>query len=169
MIKELNFKNLTIKYDAEQLSKSVIRNTTIAEYTIIILFFVIYFVAMTLNGELLGFEKHFVLTIIIGVILSGIFVFGMAFVIVNFHEKLVPRHYDFITWLTRYKEDEIEIGWLNDRYIVNMYGQHGWMKKEFGNFIDEDYKLEDKTDKSKPVHMTINLANGDVEVIVENR
>lgn len=40
---------------------------------------------------------------------------------------------------------------------------------EFGHFIDEDYKLEDKADKSKPVHMTINLVNDDVEVVVENK
>ena len=43
------------------------------------------------------------------------------------------------------------------------------MKREFGNFIDEDYTLEDKADKSKPVHMTINLVNGDVEVMIENQ
>lgn len=169
MTKELIFKNLTIKYNTEQLSKSAIRKTTITEYIITILFFIIYFCVMVLNGELLGFEKHFALTIVIGIVLSGIFVFEIAFVLVYFHEKFTPRHYDFITWLMKYKSDEIEIGWLNDRYVVNMYGQHGWIKKELGHFINEDYKLEDKADKSKPVYMTIDLVNGDVEVIVKNQ
>ena len=69
----------------------------------------------------------------------------------------------------KFKTDEIEVGWLNNRYVVEMWIQSkGWIKKEFDNFIDEDYKYEDNSDKSKPIHMTIDLTKEDVEVIVTN-
>ena len=69
----------------------------------------------------------------------------------------------------KFKTDEIEVGWLNNRYIVEMWIQSkGWIKKEFDNFIDEDYKYDDNSDKSNPIHMTIDLTKEDVEVIVTN-
>ena len=170
MTEELKFKNLTIKYNNEELSKSTIRKTTIKEYAIISICLIIYFVGIALNGTLLGFEQHPIPTLIIGFVLSAIFVFGIAYILSYYHEKVAPRHYDFISWLMRYKEDEIEIGWFNDRYIINMYSQkNGWIKKEFESFIDEDYKLEDNANKSKPIHMTIDFVDGDIKVETKNK
>ena len=169
MTKELNFKNLIIKYDGEKFSKSVMRKVKTIEGIGMVIFLIAFFGVAGLNTTLWDLDNHFGLSVLVGFVTIGATIFGGAFGLVEICKRFSPRHYEFVTWLMKYKPDEIEIGWLNGRYIVNMYGQHGWMKREFGNFIDEDYTLEDKADKSKPVHMTINLVNGDVEVMVENQ
>ena len=169
MTKELNFKNLTIKYDGESFSKSIMRKVKIIEGIGIFLNVIVLFSVMRFGSIFLDIENHLGLSIIINLLLIGLVVGGGIALLTFICKKVSPRHYEFVTWLMRYKSNEIEIGWLNDRYVVNMYGQHGWIKREFGNFIDEDYKFEDKAEKSKPVHMTIDLVNGDVEVVVENQ
>ena len=169
MIKELNFKNLTVRYDGEKLSKSTIKKVKIIEGIGIFIFLFVLFGVTGLNTALWDLEHHFGLSILIGFVSIGTVMFGGVFGFSKICEKFSPRHYEFITWLMKFKSNEIEIGWLNDRYVVNMYGQHGWMKKEFCHFIDEDYKIEDRADKSKPVHMIIDLTRENIGVVVENR
>lgn len=172
MTKELNFKNLTIKYDGDKFSKSVMRKVkTIENIGMFIVILAVFGVA-GLNIVLWDLDSHFGLSVLIGFVTICATMLGGVFGLTEICKRFSPRHYEFVTWLMKCKSNEIEIGWLNGRYgryVVNMYGQHGWMKKELGDFIYEDYKLEDKSDKSKPVHMTIDLMNGDVEVVVENQ
>ena len=169
MKKKLNFKNLTIIYDGEEISKSVIRKINTVEVLGLFLIMVLFFITIVSDYFYIDTENNFVLSIVLNLVLMSLIIVGGSFGLYGICKKISPRHYEFVTWLMKYESDEIEIGWLNDRYVVNMYGKNGWMKKEFGNFIDENYKLKDKADKSKPVHMIIDLVDGDVKVIVENQ
>ena len=169
MMKELCFKNLTIRYDGEEFSKSIMRKVKTIENIGTFVILVVFFGVMALSAAIpLYLDNCFVLSVLIGFTSMIIVLFGGSSKLTEICKRFSPRHYEFVTQLMKYKSDEIEIGWLNDRYVVNIHGQHGWVKKEFGRFVDEDYRLEDKADKSKPVHMTIDLVNGDVEVTVEN-
>lgn len=169
MIKELNFKNLTVRYDEDRFSKSIMRKVKAIENIGMLILLIASFGMIGINIAVWDLNNYFGLSVLIGFVTMFVTIFGGTFIFYKICEKFSPRHYEFITWLMKFKSNEIEVGWLNDRYVVNMYGQHGWIKKEFCHFIDEDYKLEDRADKSKPVHMTINLVNDDVEVVVENR
>ena len=169
MIKELNFKNLTIKYDGDKISKSIMRKVKTVEVLGVFLIIALFFWTIGIECFYIDAENNFVLSMVVSIVSMLLILVGGSFGLAEICKKIAPRHYEFVTWLMKYKSNKIEIGWLNDRYVVNMYGQHGWIKKEFGNFIDEDYKWEDKADNSKPVHMIINLTDEDVEVIVENR
>lgn len=168
-IGELNFKNLTIKYDDAAMSKKIIRKVNAIEKFGVFIIIVVLFGTIALETFLLDIENHMALLMIVAFITEAIVLIGGVFLVTFVCKRFSPRHYDFVTWLMKFKTDEIEVGWLNNRYVVEMWIQSkGWIKKEFDNFIDEDYKYEDNSDKSKPIHMTIDLTKEDVEVIVTN-
>lgn len=168
-IGELNFKNLTIKYDDIAMSKKVIRKVNAIEKFGVFILIVTLFGTITLETFLLDIENHMTLSMIVAFITVAIVLIGGVSLVTFICKRFSPRHYEFITWLMKFKADEIEVGWLNNRYIVEMWIQSkGWVKEEFDNFIDEYYKYEDNSDKSKPIHMTIDLTKEDVEVIVTN-
>lgn len=163
---ELNFKNLTVKYDGDKFSKSKIRILKAIETLGILALAGFLLSAIVLIPMFLGAENKLILSVFIGVT-TVLTTFGGAIGLAFFLKKLAPRHYEFITWLMRFKKNEIEVGWLNNRYVVQMFSQD-WHMKEFGNFIPENYRLNDQSDKSKPMHMTIDLTKDAIEVVVKN-
>ena len=166
MSNELNFKNLTVKYDGEKLSKKEIRKIKTIEA----------FGILTITGLFLGsifliptLIENFILLMCVSVITMIIILFGGGFGFTMFLEKKIyPKYYSFVTWLMKYKKNEIEIGWMNDRFLVRLFAQE-WKTKEFGQFIPENYHLIDNADKAKPLHMTIDLTTDAIAVIVKNK
>ena len=165
MPNELNFTNLTVKYDGEKSSKKEIRKVKTLEALSAFITVGLIIGSAFLFTTLI---KNVVLLMFISVITMAIILFGGGFGLsVLIEEKIAPKHYRFITWLMRFKRNEIEIGWMNNRYVVQMFAQE-WKTKEFNEFIPENYHLIDNADKAKPLHMTIDLTKDKIEVIVEN-
>lgn len=166
-LSELNFQNLSIRYDTKSVSK--IAKCKIVEIIGVIALIVLLFGSITLEMILIDVEKYFVPMLFVGIITEAIVLIGGIGVLVSILKKIAPIHYEFITWLMKFKSNEIEVGWLNGRFIIEMWcNSKGWIKKEMGHFIDEDYILIDDSDKSKPIHMTVDLIKEEVEVIITN-
>lgn len=165
----LNFKNLTIKYDDIAISRKTIRKISMIEGFGIFIIIVALFGIIVLESFLLDIENHIALSIIVTFITESPVLIGGVFLVTFICERFSPRHYGFVTRLMKFKTDEIEVGWLNNRYVVEVWSvSNGWIKKELDDFLHREYKCVDICDKSKPIHMTIDLTKEDVEVIVTN-
>lgn len=163
---ELNFYNLTVKYDGDALSKQAIKKRQKTENCMVSGIAILWFVAFVSCMQ--SSESNFIFSLVLITILSMAILYGIAPLCWVYITKDEPRYYDFIHSLMQLKENEIEVGYMNDRYVVKTY-EAGWRYKEFGQFIPDDYLMNDKSDKSKIIHMTIDLTKDDIEVTVENK
>ncbi len=168
-ISELIFQNLSIRYDTKSVSRSVVTKCKIVEIISVITLIILLFGSITLEMILIDVEKYFIPMLFVGFVTEAMILIGGVGVLTSILKKIVPRHYEFITWLMKFKSNEIEVGWLNSRFIIEMWcDSHGWVRKEIGYFIDEDYVLTDESDKSKPIHMTVDLTKEEVEIVITN-
>lgn len=114
-------------------------------------------------------ENHIVISMLVLAITETSILLGGIHLLISLLEKLTPRDYELINYLMRCKPDDIEVGWLNNRYVVHVWNpSKGWVKKELDNFLDGEYKCVDICDKSKPIFMTIDLTKEIVEVTITN-
>lgn len=151
------------------MSKSVVTKCKTIEIIGMIFLLILLFGSITLEMIFIDVEKYFATALLVGFITEVIILISGINLLVSILNKITPRHYEFITWLMKFKGDEIQVGWLNNRFIIEMWcNSHGWTRKEIGHFIDEDYILIDESDKSRPLHMTIDLTKEKVEVIITN-
>ena len=166
---ELNFRNLSIKYDNTKISKSSIRKNK----TIEIIGGLCIFVALggaIFFGNSISIDRNLALFIVYGFVSVALIMYGGIFVLCKIQEKISPRYFDLVTWLMKFKHDEIVVGWFNDEFIVELYNGRGdWMRYDLLNFIGDDYKLTDNSDKSKPIFMTIDLTMNEPEILTNNR
>ena len=117
----------------------------------------------------LDVENNVVLSMLVLSITEVSILLGGIYLLVSLLERLSPIHYAFITYLMRCKPYEIEVGWLNNRYVVEVWSvSNGWIKKELDDFLHREYKCVDICDKSKPIFMVIDLTKEDIEVIITN-
>lgn len=173
IISELKFQNLSIRYDTKSMSRFVVTKCKTIKIIGMIFLVILLFGSITLEMILIDVEKYFAIALLVGFITEVIIFIGGISLLVSILNKITPRHYEFITWLMKFKADEIEVGWLNDRFIIEMWcNSHGWARgwarKKIGHFIDEDYILIDESDKSRPLYMTIDLTKEEIEVIITN-
>ena len=129
---------------------------------------VLLFGAIILFCIFTDIENNFWLALPLALSLETAIILGGVFGTTALSKRAAPKHYEFVNWLTKFKENEIEIGWLNDRYIVQINSQSRCMEG-LGAFVMEDYYLYDSADKSKPIHMIIDLTKDDIEVVVKNK
>lgn len=114
-------------------------------------------------------EKYFVPMLFVEFITNVIVLIGGMSLLVSILNKITPSRYEFITWLMKFKVDEIKVDWLNNRFIVEMRcNSDGWVRKNIEHFINENYILVDTSDKSKPLYMTIDLTKRKIAVIITN-
>lgn len=164
---KLNFRNLSVEYDEKKISKSSIRKSRTIEIVGVLWIF-IGIIITGLLSVIIGIEHGFWLflfdLISILLVLGG----GM-FLIYKIQQKVSPNHFDLVTWLMRFKHNEIEVGWLNDRFVVELWnGRDGWMKYGLQKFIGCDYVLVDNSDKTKTIFMEVDLMTDIPRISITN-
>lgn len=167
MMAELNFKNLSITYDDAKISKSLIRkNKVIAVVGALCIF--IGLIVIGLLSTLINIENGFCI-LIFDLTFMLLVLCGGFFAIDKIHQKVSPKHFDLVTWLMKFKHDEIESGWLNDRFVVELWdGRGSWMKYGLQKFIGCDYTLIDNSDKTKPIFMIVDLMTEVPKILISN-
>ena len=80
-IGELNFKNLTIKYDDAAMSKKIIRKVNAIEKFGVFIIIVVLFGAIALETFLLDIENHMALLMIVAFITEAIVLIGGVFLV----------------------------------------------------------------------------------------
>ena len=164
---KLDFKNLSVEYDEKKISKSSIRKNRAIEIIGALCIF-IGVIVVGFISTLIGIEHGF--WIFLFDLISIFLVFdGGLFLLCKIQQKVSPRHFDLVTWLMRFKHNEIEVGWLNDRFVVELWnGRGGWMKYALQKFIGCDYVLVDNSDKTKTIFMTVDLMTDPPRISITN-
>ncbi len=164
---KLNFRNLTVEYDEMKISKSSIRKNRAIEIVGALCIFIGIIVA-GLIGTIIGIEHWFWIIMFDLISISLVFGGGL-FLIYKIQQKVSPTHFDLVTWLMRFKHNEIEVGWLNDRFVVELWdGRGGWMKYGLQKFIGCDYVLVDNSDKTKTIFMIVDLMTDTPRISITN-
>lgn len=167
---ELIFKNLIVRYDNNTLSKKKMRKmkfiSVMSTGIGIILFFVIFgFITMNIGMDDNYMLKTFILTFFMIAI-----IFGLGVLIELIYDKITPRYYEFIRCLMKFKTNEIEIGLLNNRYVVSKWNPRcGWLVSSLNAFINEEYDLEENCDKAQSIKVLIDLTQEKIKVTVNNQ
>lgn len=172
LFQELNFKNMTVLYDGNKISRSV---TTKHYITIVLgaLLTVCLIIASAISIEhIVSMEQSFWLNIILTCFVT-VSIFILSMIIINLiDKKITPPHYNLINWLRKHKKDDIHLGWFNDQYIIvtNQTIRCEDMTETLKKFLEVDnYTLVDEScDKSKPVFATIDLTNEVPSVHITN-
>lgn len=164
---KLNFKNLSVEYDERDISKSSIRKNRAIEIVGALCIF-IGMIIVGLLSTLIGIEQGLWI-ILFDFISISLTLGGGMFLIYKIQQKVSPNHFDLVTWLMRFKHSEIEVGWLNDRFVVELWdGRGGWMKYDLQKFIGCDYVLVDSSDKTKTIFMKIDLMTDTPKISITN-
>jgi hypothetical protein len=160
IMNELEFLNLTVLYNDK--TKEMKKTRTMERCCTFVSVIVII-------GSLLLFV--FYENLLIGLMVSLTTVILSIIALISFMNKIEPPHYEFLSWLRHMKRNEIEIGWFNDRYVVQILSeQHGWCTRDLECFLrNEPYVLIDKSKKGEPVHITIDMTQDLTSVIVKNK
>ena len=164
---KLNFRNLSVKYDEKEISKSLIRKNSTIEIVGALCIF-IGIVIVGLLSTLINIKQGFWI-ILFDLISVSLVLGGGMFLIYKIQQKVSPNHFDLVTWLMKFKHNEIEVGWLNDRFVVELWdGRGGWMKYGLPKFIGCDYVLVDNSDKTKTIFMEVDLMTDIPRISITN-
>ena len=164
---KLNFRNLSVEYNDKQISKYVIRKNKTIEIVGSLCIF-IGLIIVGLLSSLIDLEHGF--WIILFDLISVFVTLGSGlFLLYKIQQKIFPKYFDLVTWLMKFKQNEIEVGWLNDRFVVELYdGRGSWMKYSLQKFIGSDYVLVDNADKTKTIFMTVDLMSDIPKISITN-
>ena len=160
---ELNFKNLCIKYDNTKISKSSIRKNNAIE-NIGVVCITIGIIAIALYSMLIEYNLHALLFDIVSIFLL---IGGGLFAIYKIQQKITPKYFDLVTQLMKFKHNEIEVGWFNNRIIIESFNRI-WAIYDFEEFIGCECTLVDKSDRIKPIFITIDLTLEKPEILISN-
>lgn len=164
---KLSFKNLTVEYDKAKISAASIRRDR-AIVVVGALCILIGIIASGFISTLIDIE-HGLWVILLDLIFISLVLVGGLFLIYKIHEKMSPIHFDLVTWLMKFKHNEIEVGWFNDRFVVELWnGRSGWMKYSLQKFVGCDYVLVDDSDKTKTIFMTVDLMTDTPRISITN-
>lgn len=167
MMAKLSFRNLTVEYDEKKISKSSIRKSIIIEIVGALCIF-IGLIFIGLLSTLICLKQGFWI-ILFDLISVSLILGGGLFLIYKIQQKVAPKHFDLVTWLMKFKHNEVEVGWFNDRFVVELYnGRGSWIKYSLQKFAGCDYVLFDNSDKTKSIFMTVDLMTNIPRISITN-
>lgn len=165
---KLEFKNLSVEYNEMKISKSSIRKCKTIEIVVGALCVFVGLIIVGLLGTLIDIGIGIWL-ILFDLVSISLVLGGGMFLIYKIQQKVSPKYFDLVTWLMKFKHNEVEVGWFNGRFVIEMWdGRGGWMKYTIPKFIECDYMLADDSDKTKPIFMTVDLMTDVPKIIISN-
>lgn len=165
--KELNFNNIKVIYNGSEINKrSIFKNNFIMYSGDVLTIITICVLLLAVPEPIISTTYGILLLLVgsIGILIGGV---GLVCFILNNYS---PVHYDFVTYMMKFKTNQLEFGSFNGEYMVKVLGQNGWRCLKLERFIGEDYILleDDRVDKSKPLYVTINCMQDEITLSVSN-
>ena len=111
-----------------------------------------------------------ILTVITEMIIFLLFVFGFGTLgyWLIYHKTI--KAFSFIDWLFRMKN--VYAGWYNDKILLRVKHSNGiddYSLQGFVRSIKNELEITDKSDRSKPIHIYVDITNDDkTNVVIEN-
>lgn len=104
--------------------------------------------------------------------LIGFLVIGISFVYLGFwliYHKTI-KAFSFVEWL--FKMKNVYAGWYNDKILLRVKHSNGiddYSLQSFVRSIKNELEITDKSDRSKPIHIYIDVTSDDkTRVVIEN-
>lgn len=166
---KLEFKNVTVLYDEEKVNKKICKskNRWMNLWSVItaLLIFAIMFVSVFITQNLPEALSILIsLILMIGLMVGSIFL-GYWVVYRN-----TIKAFSFMEWLFRMKE--VYAGWYNDKILLRVQHSNGiddYSLQGFVRTIKNELVITDKSDKSKPIHIFIDITRDEkTEITIEN-
>lgn len=111
-----------------------------------------------------------ILSILIMLVLFGVSGFGLASLgyWLIYHKTI--KAFSFIEWLFRMKN--VYAGWYNDKILIRVKHSNGtddYSLQGFVRSIKNALEITDKSDRSKPIHIYVDVTNDDkTNILIEN-
>ena len=151
--KEQKINNIRVIYNGLEINKrSIFKNNFIMGFgstmTIITIFVLIFAVPEHIISTAYGIVLSMVGSI--GIMIGGI---GLTYFI---YKNSSPAHCDFVEYIMKFKENQLEFGTFNGEYMIKALGRNGWQCLKLGHFICEDFNnvlkallIADRAEKKK--------------------
>lgn len=104
--------------------------------------------------------------------LIGFLVIGISFVYLGYwliYHKTI-KAFSFVEWMFRMKN--VYAGWYNDKILLRVKHSNGiddYSLQGFVRSIKNELEITDKSDRSKPIHIYVDITNDDkTNVVIEN-
>lgn len=164
IISKIEFDNVTILYDEEKVNKKICkRKNRLMNLWCVISAFIISFIIFMLIilCSLITYNKMseilsiLLILILFGVLELGLLSMGYWFV---YHKNI--KAFLFIEWMFRIKN--IYAGWYNNKILLRVKYSNGiddYSLQGFVRSIKNELEITDKSDRSKPIHIYIDITN----------
>lgn len=168
-ISKLEFENITVLYNEETINKKLCKkkNRRMNMWTVVITLIsfisMFYFSWLTRNlSEVISMIVMLITFLIVG---FG----GVYFTYWLVYHKVVKAFF-FMEWLFRMKE--VYAGWYNDKILLRVQHSNGiddYSLQGFVRAIKNELVITDKSDRSKPIHIFVDItSNEKTEITIEN-
>ena len=158
LLKELNYNNLSIRYDSALISKSEItrRNTFlyVGVFLATLLSIGIPMWVLTPLLERSGKSESYVTFCII--VWSIILAVVLLTLVYRLLMASMPRYFEFVEWILRYGKNDVMVGYHKGRLVILVRHNREWTRREFNWFPDMEIHDED-VDKNEEVYVTLDL------------
>lgn len=162
--------NVTILYDEEKVNKKLCKKKNILMNLWCAISAVIIFILVILGAFITYDKMPEILSILIMLVLFVALEFGLTSLgyWLVYHKTI--KAFSFIGWLFRMKN--VYAGWYNDKILLRVKHSNGiddYSLQGFVRSIKNALEITDKSDRSKPIHIYIDVTNDDkTNVVIEN-
>lgn len=169
-ISKIDFKDVTILYNEENVNRKVCKKKNRLMNLWCTISAIILFVLVVLGAFITYDKMPEILSILIMLILFGASGFGLVSMgcWLVYHNTI--KAFSFVEWLFRMKD--VYAGWYNDKILLRVKHSNGiddYNLQGFVRSIKNELEITDKSDKSKPIHIYIDVTNDDkTNVVIEN-
>ena len=168
-MQKLEFKNVTVLYNEENVNKKMCKNKNILMniwcIISVLTIFVIMFISIYITQNLLE-----TLSIIISLLLMIGLIFGSIFLGYRIIYRRTIKAFLFMDWL--FKMKEIQAGWYNDKILLRVQHSNGiddYSLQSFLRTIKNELVITDKSDKNKLIHIFIDIrSNEKTKIVIVN-
>ena len=164
---ELNFDNVTFKYDKSVFSKKIkMKVETIRFLGIFFIIALLVFLFFCLRK----FIDNFFLLSLYGTFLGIIIILIGSILLDQILRPIRPIHYNLIKKLIKKKKYNLQFLYFHNKIVFAIWNDYfGWKICELYDFFNNSYEVIDKSDKRKDLYLIIDLTKSKTELLVKNK
>lgn len=156
--KELNFNNLTVRYDSARINKKEIDKRNLILYpgvaiaTLLSVGIPMWIVAPSMERH--GYSQLAITlwSVLLAVMLASLFLY----IVYRLLMLKIPKYFEFVEWIMRFGKNDIKIGYHKGELVILVRINGKWSRKHFQWFPDKIMN-EDGVDKNSDVFVSLDL------------
>lgn len=156
--KELNFNNLTVRYDSARINKKEIDKRNLILYpgvaiaTLLSVGIPMWIVAPSMERHEYSQLSITLWCVLLAVMLASFFLYMVYRLLM----LKIPKYFEFVEWIMRFGKNDIKIGYHKGELVILVRINGKWSRKHFEWFPDKIMN-EDGVDKNSDVFVSLDL------------